>query len=140
MRIILLGASVLVMSGLIPRPVAQGNTQWSGVYTEEQAASGEVLYRDKCASCHGPELNGGEMAPALMGSEFTSNWNDLTLADLFERIRTTMPQNAPQSLGRADNAAILAFILKKGGYPPGAGSLPSQTEMLRIYKFMAIKP
>src|SRR5687768_11173838 len=70
-------------------------TQWSGVYTAEQAKRGEKLYADQCASCHGDELGGGEMAPSLIGGEFSANWNDLSVGDLFERMRISMPQNNP---------------------------------------------
>ena len=68
---------------------------WAGVYTGEQANRGAVLYREACASCHGPTLLGGEMAPALVGTDFMSNWNGLTVGDLVERIRVSMPQNDP---------------------------------------------
>ena len=57
------------------------------------------------------------MAPGLTGGEFTANWNDLTLGDLFERMRISMPQNNPGSLSRQQNADILAFILTKGELP-----------------------
>src|SRR5207249_4986894 len=63
---------------------------WSGVYSEEQAKRGEMLYVQHCSSCHGTTLEGGEMAPPLAGGAFNSNWNDLSLGDIVERIRTTM--------------------------------------------------
>jgi S-disulfanyl-L-cysteine oxidoreductase SoxD len=120
---------------------AQGaKTQWDGVYTVEQAKRGEKLYAEKCSSCHGPDMNGGEMAPGLTGGEFTSNWNDLSLGDLFERMRISMPQNAPGSLSRQENADILSYILNKGNYPAGKAELPGQTEVLNGYKFLAVKP
>jgi len=118
----------------------EARSQWDGVYTLEQAARGESLFAAKCSSCHGPDLNGGEMAPGLVGGNFTSNWNDLTLGDLFERIRISMPQNDPGSLSRQENADILAFMLRKGSYPAGEAELPARTEMLNMYKFVAMKP
>jgi mono/diheme cytochrome c family protein len=115
-------------------------SQWDGVYTAEQAKRGAPLYAEHCASCHGGELGGGEMAPALLGGEFTANWNDLSVGDLFERMRISMPQNNPGSLSRPQNADILAFILQKGNYPPGKEELPSVTEQLNQIKFLATKP
>jgi S-disulfanyl-L-cysteine oxidoreductase SoxD len=118
----------------------QSKSQWDGVYSAEQAKRGEVLYQEKCASCHGPDMAGGEMAPGLSGGDFTANWNDLSLGDLFERMRISMPQNNPGSLSRAQNADVLAFMLSKGGYPAGQAELPSQTEVLNEIKFLAMKP
>ncbi len=115
-------------------------SQWDGVYTAEQAKRGEPLYAEKCASCHGAELGGGEMAPGLSGGEFTANWNDLSLGDMFERMRISMPQNNPGSLSRQENADILAFMLQKGGYPTGTEELPTATEALNQIKFVATKP
>src|SRR5262245_45473419 len=112
-------------------------TVWDGVYTEDQARRGDPLYANQCASCHGPDLTGGEMAPGLTGGEFSANWNDLTVGDLFERIRVSMPQNNPGSLSRQDNADILAFMLYKLNFPPGQKELVTQTDFLKQIKFLS---
>lgn len=119
---------------------AQGKSQWDGVYTEAQAKRGEGLYAQYCASCHGPDLAGGEMAPGLTGGEFTANWNDLSLGDLYERIRISMPQNAPGSLSRQQNSDILAYILRKMNIPVGQAELSTSTDELKAIKFLAAKP
>ena len=118
----------------------QPKSQWDGVYTEDQAKRGEGLYSQYCASCHGPDLSGGEMAPGLTGGEFSSNWNDLSLGELFERMRISMPQNAPGTLSRQQNADILSYVLFKGNYPAGQTELPTQTEVLSTIKFVSAKP
>jgi len=110
-----------------------------GVYTPEQAKRGEALYGQFCASCHGPSLNGGEMAPALTGGDFATDWIGLTLNDLFERIRVSMPQDQPGSLSRQQNADVLAFMLNAGKYPAGKTELPKETEVLKTIKFEAPK-
>jgi mono/diheme cytochrome c family protein len=115
-------------------------TVWDGVYTQEQAKEGQGLYNESCSSCHGDTLMGGESAPALAGGEFLSNWNGLTLGDLFERIRTTMPQNRPGSLSREKNAAILAYMLSVSQFPAGKTALPQQKEVLDQIKIVASKP
>jgi mono/diheme cytochrome c family protein len=115
-------------------------TQWDGIYTEEQAKRGDPLYAEKCSSCHGADMNGGEMAPGLAGGEFSANWNDLSLNDLFERMRISMPQNNPGSLSRQQNADILASMLRKGNYPAGKAELPTDAEALKSIKFSSSKP
>jgi len=129
-----------VVAGTALSLAAQAKSQWDGVYSAEQATRGQALYGEKCASCHGPDLTGGEMAPALVGGEFSANWNDLSVGDLFERIRISMPQNDPGSLSRPQNADILSFILQRNKAPTGSAELPTQTEALNQVKFLASKP
>jgi mono/diheme cytochrome c family protein len=104
---------------------------WDGVYTQAQADRGQPLYNQHCASCHADTLMGGEMSPPLVGGEFLSNWNGLTLAELFERIRTSMPQNNPGKLSREVNADITAYILSVNKFPAGKTDLPHSAEFLR---------
>jgi len=113
---------------------------WDGIYTEEQAKRGGPLYSEQCASCHGPELMGGEMAPPLATGDFLSGWDGLTVGDLFERIRVSMPQNAPGSLTGQQNADILAFMLSANKFPAGATELPPQGLLLKTIKFEVKKP
>ena len=104
---------------------------WDCVYSPEQAKRGGALYAKECASCHGNELSGGEEAPPLAGDGFLSNWNGLTVGDLFERIRKSMPQQKPGSLYRQTNADILAFMLQVNQFPVGKKQMDTQTEMLK---------
>lgn len=113
---------------------------WDGVYSDAQAKRGQELYASKCASCHGDQLTGGEMAPPLAGPEFMSNWNGLTAGDLFDRIRTTMPANKPGSLSREVNADILAYMFAASKFPAGSADLPQATEVLKQIKIEAEKP
>ncbi len=120
--------------------LAQEKSVWDGVYTDEQAQRGKQLYSDACASCHGPELTGGEMAPPLVGGDFSSDWNGLSLSDLFDRIRVSMPQNAPGSLTGQQNADILAFILQANKFPSGTTELAKDSMMLKGIQYKTQKP
>ena len=113
---------------------------WDGVYTEEQAKRGEELYRKECASCHGDTLVGGGGAAPLTGGTFLSNWNGLTVGDLFDRIRKTMPQGSPGRLTKQQDADILAFLLSFNKFPAGKTELQKQVEFLREIRFEATKP
>jgi S-disulfanyl-L-cysteine oxidoreductase SoxD len=112
---------------------------WDGVYTSEQAKRGEAIYAKECAACHGTELTGGEEAPPLSGGGFTSNWNGLTLGDLFERTRTTMPQGNPARVTRQQHADVLAYVLSVNRFPAGKAELEPKPEVLRGVKFEAEK-
>ena len=111
-----------------------------GVYTEEQAKRGEPLYRKECASCHGDMLTGGESAPPLSGGAFLANWNGLTVGDLFDRIRKTMPLTAPGRITRQQDADILSFMLSVNKFPPGKTELYRQSEMLKEIRFESPNP
>ncbi len=122
-------AAVVVIAFLSAQEATR--SVWDGVYTQEQADRGRPLYNQHCASCHADTLMGGEMSPPLVGGEFLSNWNGLTLGELFERIRTTMPQNKPGKLSREVNADITAYILSVNKFPAGKAELPHATEFLK---------
>ena len=130
----LVAVSAFAVSAQTPK------SQWAGIYTAAQAKRGTGLYADKCSSCHGDNLTGGDNAPGLVGGEFSANWNDLRIGDLFERIRISMPQDAPGSMSREQYADVLAFILQKGGYPAGSTELPTQLDVLNTYQFLSTKP
>jgi mono/diheme cytochrome c family protein len=113
---------------------------WEGVYTQEQAQRGEAVYSHECASCHGLALNGGESAPPLMGGEFLSNWNGLTVGDLFDRIRTSMPADSPGKLTRAQNADVIAHILSVNQFPQGRTELDTRVDALKQIRVESAKP
>jgi hypothetical protein len=117
-----------------------GSSTWSGVYTEEQAKSGAAVYAKNCSECHLEDLAGDGFAPALKGPEFMNNWNTLSVGDLFERIRVSMPPSNPSSVTAKEKAEILAHILKNAGFPAGKAELASQTDALKSIKFEATKP
>jgi cytochrome c len=112
-------------------PPRRPHSVWDGVYTEDQAKRGIALYHQKCASCHGDKMTGGESAPPLAGGQFISNWNGLTLDVLFERIRVTMPVDNPAGVTRVSKADILAYILSMNRFPAGDAELQYKTELLK---------
>jgi S-disulfanyl-L-cysteine oxidoreductase SoxD len=118
----------------------QSASVWDGVYTQEQASRGKVVYQKECASCHGTALDGSGQAPPLSGADFKSNWNGQTADDLMEKMQTQMPADQPGRLTREQNADILAFLLMANGFPAGSKELPSDAASLRKIRFEATKP
>lgn len=110
-----------------------------GVYTEEQAARGADSFAQHCAVCHGTALGGMGEAPALVGAQFVSDFNGLTVGDLFDRVRKTMPLNDPGALSRDQYVDVLAFLLKANGYPAGARELYRRSEYLNTIRFEATR-
>jgi mono/diheme cytochrome c family protein len=122
------------------RQEQSADSVWAGVFTEEQAKRGEAVYQQTCLNCHGPGLEGADMTPPLAGGGFTSNWNDLTVGDLFERIRLTMPADSPGKLSRQQNSEVIAFILKANNWPSGANELARDLAVLKQIKITSSKP
>lgn len=135
-----LGGWSLLLAAAVSVGGQEQKTVWDGVYTEEQAKRGSAVYAEKCGMCHGDGLGGVESAPALTGPAFYANWEGESLNALFERIRTSMPQDNPGSLSRAQNADIVAHILRVGGYPAGSMPLDGQAGPLTAIKVLTYKP
>ena len=141
MKLKLMGGMILLGSTVV-FAIAQDKpkTTWDGVFTDAQAKRGEAQYSQSCSSCHSPDLTGGDSAPSLTGPDFNASWNDLSVGDLAERIRTTMPADGPGSLSRQQYVDILTFLLAKDGFPAGQTELPTTDEDLKQLKIVAQKP
>jgi hypothetical protein len=85
-------------------------------------------------------LTGADEVPPLAGGQFLANWNGLSVGDLFERIRKTMPLNDPGKLTARQNADVLAYLFDFNMFPAGKAELPSQAEVLKQIRIEATKP
>jgi len=135
-----LGAAAVAFTAGTIGAQTVGRTTWDGVYSDAQDARGEAAYQAHCSTCHGATMTGTGEAPGLTGGEWLGNWNGLTVGDLLERVRKTMPFNAPGSLSRDVYADIVAHILKANGFPAGKADLANRSEMLADIKIVAQRP
>ena len=108
----------------------QAKTAKDGVYTDAQANRGEGLYGQQCAACHAADLSGSG-APALAGTDFLGSWDKMSVADLVEKIVTSMPSSSPGSLSRDQATDLVAFILKSNKFPAGPAELDSEVAALK---------
>lgn len=67
-------------------------------YTPAQADRGKAAYAASCATCHSPDLKGGNESPSLVGDAFLTKWKNRPVGNLLENIRTTMPADRPGTL------------------------------------------
>jgi len=84
----------------------------------------------KCTKCHEVDLAGGQDGSSLVGPDVLGAWTSLTLGDLFDRVNTTMPADAPRSLGLLETADILAYVLSLNTCPAGEKELPPDMDVL----------
>ncbi|HUQ79651.1 MAG TPA: cytochrome c [Gemmatimonadaceae bacterium] len=93
------------------------------MYTESQAARGDTEHQNNCTSCHGTEKYAGDA--------FVKAWVGRTAFDLFDQLKTTMPDDNPGGLSVQQYTDIVAYIFKVNGMPAGTDSLSSDPEALR---------
>lgn len=122
-----------ILLGRVTRGAAQSNVPGlsaksvlDSVYTEVQAQRGEGSFKRICAECHTP----GQFT----GSSFVAAWRGAALYQLFDLIRTTMPDHSPGSLPAQTYADILAYILRLNQYPAGQKELVPDPDSLRAIR------
>lgn len=81
-------------------------------YTATEARAGAAVYAQRCAQCHGANLQGGA-GPPLKGAALQKGYP--TASDLHDFIQTQMPANAPGSLSGAQYDEVTAFLLQQNG-------------------------
>jgi S-disulfanyl-L-cysteine oxidoreductase SoxD len=96
-----------------------------GVYTDAQAARGATVYEASCAGCHRGDL-GGATGPALRDQRFARQFAGKDLKALFTKA-TTMPRNAPGTLGDSAYLDVVAHLLKENGFPSGSHELSADS-------------
>ena len=64
----------------------------------------------------------------------------LSVGDLFDRIRVTMPADRPGSVPRQEIVDILAYVLNANQFPAGETELPREVPALKQILFKASKP
>ncbi len=100
------------------------------LFTSAQAVAGRAAYDRNCASCHGANVDDGNSAPPLRGAAFLSKYGGKPAADLFTYVSTKMPPGNPGSLGGAEYARIIAYVLQQSGYATGHKEFASDAAAL----------
>lgn len=128
-----LGTAVAALLLTVPAARAQNNTLaqpprsvWDSVYSEDQAGRGEAAFRRVCTACH--------TATQFTGPGFLAAWRGAAVYQLFDLIRTTMPDDLPGSLPLGTYADIVAYILKLNRYPSGQRELPGDSDSLKLIR------
>jgi alcohol dehydrogenase (cytochrome c) len=108
--------------------IAQDN---SVVYTEGQATAGQDTYEARCATCHGYNLEGFELAPSLSGNFFTRRWGTGTADRLAVNVRRMPPNEV--SLSELEATNVLAYLLSRNGVEAGDVALSEEIQTLANY-------
>lgn len=117
-----------------------GHTVFDSVYTDSQATRAESTYSESCAKCHGATLQGAQDGGPLVGADFLANWDGMTLADLHDKILTTMPPDTPNTIPPSQVADLVALVLARNHFPAGATPLTAEAARLKDIKIVRSKP
>jgi mono/diheme cytochrome c family protein len=101
-------------------------------FSDEQADRGRSVFRATCTECH--------YSSEFRDRQFRFKWRRRTVADLFEHISTSMPENSPGSLPDQQYVDVITYILRMNGFEPGMEELPADPDAMetislaRFYK------
>ena len=96
-------------------------------YTTGQARDGAEAYVVACVACHGRDLAGQDTMPALVGPTFAEHWSGRPAPELFEFMRSHMPESFPGLLNDRTYLVLVTFLLYRNGVPPGQAPLTFAT-------------
>ena len=117
----LVGTTILVVAGSAANAQKSAKSIRDGAYSKAQAVRGGSAFEKQCLGCHGDPQFGPSVIDAREG---------LPVAELFEFMRTSMPEDNPGSLQPAQYADILAYFLSLRGLPAGDAELVPDVKAL----------
>lgn len=106
-------------------------TTSDAVYSADQAKRGQTVYNEQCSFCHGDDLKGSDVIPALTGQAFNNTYANKPVAELFTKIQTSMPATSPGSMTPQQTADVIAYMLSIYQHPAGSAELPSSVDDLK---------
>src|SRR5579871_1322214 len=105
--------------GLLEAQAVKKRSVLDGIYTDAQATRGELAYTKTCAECHDLSFDG----TPVEGEGFIDNWREFPLQTLYDFISQNMPQDNPGELSKDSYRDVIAYILRRNGYPKGSAEL-----------------
>lgn len=122
--------STSVAAPVGPGPAALSTV--AGVYSAAQAARGETVFNNVCLSCHVPT--------DYQGDAFQSKFVGGTAFDMYENIRSSMPQDNPGSLTNEQYTDLVAYLFRLNGLPTRDRDMPAVVDSLKAIKVEAPRP
>ena len=119
-------AGVLLVFNVWTAGSQSARSVWDGVYTEEQAARGQAVFKTSCAACHDPA--------DFTGDSFLGTWDASTAQDLFSVVQKSMPMDNPGSLPPQNYADVVAYFFRANAFPAGTDELPIAADQLKLIR------
>jgi S-disulfanyl-L-cysteine oxidoreductase SoxD len=99
---------------------------WSGIFTDDQAARGESIFKASCSTCHAAE--------DFSNPSFLMGWEGMTVLNLFQKVQNSMPMDNPGSLRPEDYADVLSYFFRLSKAPAGKEELDTDPEHLKLIR------
>ena len=120
--------TVLFGALLCSAPVAAQNGEAKrGVLPAAQVATGENVFKIRCLECHGTS--------DFTKPDFARAWDDRPLFELYEHIRSTMPDDKPGTLLPQEYLDVTLYIYKLNGAEEGPGEIKPDSIAMKAIKF-----
>ena len=117
-------ALVLALGWSMPLAAAEASRSvQDGVYSKAQASRGRKQFQELCQTCHErDEFKSGYMEA----------WTGRTVFELFDLLRSTMPEEAPGVEGPEVYTDIVAYMFRLSELPTGEAELNFDEESLKL--------
>jgi ankyrin repeat protein len=103
---------------------APQKTSQDGIFSAAQVTRGQAVYRRACSACHLDHLRGDAVSSSLLGPDFMNRYVGASVHEMITAVRSSMPQNAPDSLGDDAYVDLISYLLSTNGSPAGTRDLP----------------
>src|SRR5450755_1132355 len=124
------GKAVAFGAGMLLFAAQGALADGTGFFNPAQLSQGRWEFSQKCAVCHGAQLQGGG-APALKGRQFNEQWNGKTLKSFYDYVHSNMPLGQGGELNSQEYADIVSYVLAQNGLPAGDEKLTPKSSMDR---------
>jgi mono/diheme cytochrome c family protein len=119
------GTVVRFVGLLLAGPVAaqDGSAPSTGTVSAVQARRGEATFKQTCAACHATSQ--------FTAAQYVRAWSDRPVIELFEQLRSNMPQDNPGGLTRQQYLDVVLYLYKLNGAAEGERELPPDDEAMK---------
>ena len=128
-------AATMVAASAVPGPPASASAQTGAAQAGPAEPAGRRLYLTGCSSCHGPDGQGTERGPTLVGVGAASAHFYLSTGRMPLDEPRDQAQRKPPAYTRAQIDQLVAYVASLGPGPeipevhPDAGELPTGYEL-----------
>lgn len=122
-----LSAAVASQAGAQVDSTVKTDSTAKTTVSQEQAVRGLSVYTKTCVECH--------TKSDITGADFKIKWNGRPVYELFDVIRTTMPDDKPGTMTQDEYIDVVAYLVRINGAASGGSPfVASDTATLKRLK------